>query len=105
MTSCLCISQKRFGSITPVGWSDSDSDFEKENDVKAVNTKGPSLSVASDSKGLIRGKTNDIEEAKKPNPPINTKRNTNWAVKAFQTWWEWHNSTAEEEDEMCPEDV
>ena len=66
MTSCSCISQKRFGSITPVGWSDSDSDFEKENDVKAVNTKGPFLSVASDSKGLIRGKTHDIEEAKKP---------------------------------------
>ena len=27
------------------------------------------------------------------------------AVKAFQTWWGWHNSTAEEEDEMCPEDT
>ena len=69
MASCSCVSRKRFGSITPVGWSDSDSDFEKENDVKAVNTKGLSLSVASDSKGLIRGKTSDIEEAKKPMLP------------------------------------
>ena len=41
----------------------------------------------------------------KPNLPVNTKQNMNWAVKAFQTWWEWHNSTAEEEDEMCPEDA
>ena len=40
-----------------------------------------SLSVASDSKRFIRCKTNNIEEAKKPNPPVNMKRNTNWAVK------------------------
>ena len=46
-------------------------------------------------------KTKDIEWAKKPN----MKRNTNWAVKSFQTWWGWHNSTVEEKDEMCPEDV
>ena len=26
-------------TITPVGWSDRDSNFEKENDVKAVNNK------------------------------------------------------------------
>ena len=50
-------------------------------------------------------KTKDIERAKKPNLPVNTKQNTNWAVKAFQTWWGWHNSTVEEKDEMCPEDV
>ena len=24
---------------------------------------------------------------------------------AFQTWWGWHNSTAKEEDKMCPEDT
>ena len=41
----------RFGSIAPVGWSVSDSDFE-ENDAKAINTKRLSLSFASDSKGL-----------------------------------------------------
>ena len=28
--------RKRFGSITSDEWSDSDSDFEKEKDVKAV---------------------------------------------------------------------
>ena len=26
-------------TIAPVGWSDSDSDFEKENDAKAINTR------------------------------------------------------------------
>ena len=42
----------RFG-IAPDGWSDSDSNFEKENDAKAVKTKRLSLSVLSDSlKGL-----------------------------------------------------
>ena len=46
---------------SPGGWSDSDSNFEKENNAKAVNTKRLSLSVASDSK--------HIEEDKKPNPP------------------------------------
>ena len=47
------VSRKRFGSIVPVGWSDSDSDFEKENDTKAINTKNSkrlSLSFVSDSK-------------------------------------------------------
>ena len=38
VVSCLHISLKRLGSIAPVGWSDSDNDFEKENDVKAINT-------------------------------------------------------------------
>ena len=50
VASCLRVSQKRFGSIVPDGWSDSDSDFEKENNAKAVNTNRLSLSVASDSK-------------------------------------------------------
>ena len=54
---------------------------------------------------FYKAKTKDIEGAKKPNLPVNTKRNTNWVVKAFQMWWGWHNSTAEEEDEMCPEDA
>ena len=55
VASGLRVSQKRFGSITPVGWSDSNSDFEKENDAKAINTKNPkrlSLSFASDSNVL-----------------------------------------------------
>ena len=74
------VSRKQFGFIAPDGWSDSDTIFVK-NDVKTVNTKRLSLSVASDSKCFIRDKTNDIKEAKKLNPPIITKRNTNWAVK------------------------
>ena len=43
-------------TIAPVGWSDSDSDFEK-NDAKAINTKNTerlSLSFASDSKHFNR---------------------------------------------------
>ena len=51
--------------IAPDGWSDSNSNFGKENDAKAVNTKRLSLSVASDSKHFIRGKTNDMKEDKK----------------------------------------
>ena len=39
VASCLRVSRKQFGSIAPVGWSDSDSDFEKENNAKAKNTK------------------------------------------------------------------
>ena len=103
MASCSRVSQNRFGSIAPVGWSDSDCDFEKENDTKAINTKRLSLSFASDLKHFKRAKTKDIEGTKKPNPPVNMKRNTNWAVKAFQRQWGY--STAEEEDEMCPEDA
>ena len=38
------------------------------------------LSFVSDSKHFKRAKTKDIEGAKQPN----TKRNTKWAVKAFQ---------------------
>ena len=101
---CLCVPQKRFGCIARVGWSNSDSDFEK-NDTKAINTKRLSLSFASDSKCFKRAKTKEIAGAKKSYPPVNMKQNTNWAVKAFQTWWGWHNSTAEEKDEMCPEDA
>jgi len=40
-------------TIALVGWSDSNSDFEKENNAKAINTKNTkrlSLSFASDSK-------------------------------------------------------
>ena len=51
--------------------------FEKENDTKAINTKNrkrPSLSFVSDSKRSI---TNNIEGAKKPNHPVNTKQNAN----------------------------
>ena len=39
--------------IFPVGWSDSDRNFEKENNAKAINTKNSkrlSLSFVSDSK-------------------------------------------------------
>ena len=43
----------RFGSIAPVGWSVSDSDFE-ENDAKAINIKRLSLSFTSDSKRFKR---------------------------------------------------
>ena len=57
VVSCLRVSWKRFGSIAPVGWSDSDSDFEKVNEVKAINTKNRkrlSLSFLSDSKRFKR---------------------------------------------------
>ena len=54
--------------------------IEKEDDPKAVNTNRLSLSVASDSKRFKRAKTKDIKEAKKPNPPVNTKSNTNWKL-------------------------
>ena len=39
-------------TIAPVGWSDSDSDYEKENDARTIdlNTKRLSLSIVSDSK-------------------------------------------------------
>lgn len=84
VASCLPVSRKRLRSIAPDGWSDSDSDFEKENKAKVGNIKRLSLSGASGSKRFKRVKTEDIEEAKKPNPPVNTKRNTNWAVKNFQ---------------------
>ena len=47
MASCSCVSPKQFESIAPDRLSDSDSDFEKENDVKAVNTKRLPLSVAT----------------------------------------------------------
>jgi len=50
-------------------------------------------------------KPKEIDELKQPNPPLNTKRNTNWAVKNLQTWWEWHNSVVEDRDELCPEIV
>ena len=53
VASCLHISRKRFGSVAPVGLSDSNSDFEKENDAKAINTENTkrlSLSFARDSK-------------------------------------------------------
>ena len=50
VASYLRVSRKRFGSIALVGWSDSDSNFEKENDTKAINTKRLSLPFASDSK-------------------------------------------------------
>ena len=41
---------------SPGEWSDSDSNFEKENNAKAVNTKRLSLSVASDSKHIEEDK-------------------------------------------------
>ena len=55
-----------------VGWSDSDSDFEKENGAKAINTKRLSLSFASDSKCFKRTKTKGIEGAKEPNSSVST---------------------------------
>ena len=45
----LCVSWKGFGSIASDEWSDSDSDFEKENDAKAVNKKE---AVSVSCKGL-----------------------------------------------------
>ena len=45
VASCFHVSRKRFRSIAPVGWSDSDSDYEKENDVKTISTKRLSLSL------------------------------------------------------------
>ena len=50
VASCSRASWKRFGSIASNEWSDSDSNFEKENDAKAASTNRLSLSVASDSK-------------------------------------------------------
>ena len=108
VVSCLRVSRKRFGSIAPVGWSDSDSNFEG-NDAKAINTKNRkrlSLSFVSDSKRFKRLKQKISRGLRSQIFPVNMKRNTNWAVKAFQTWWRWHNSTtAEEEYEMCQEDA
>ena len=45
VASCLHVSRKRFRSIAPVGWSDSNSDYEKENDAKTISTKRLSLSL------------------------------------------------------------
>ena len=108
VASCSRASRQRFGSMAPAGWSDtdSDSDFEKENDSHVGNAKKrPSLSLSSESKWFKRAKQKEIEQLKKPNPPLNTKRNTNWAVKNLETWWEWHNNSLEEDDEVCPEIV
>ena len=85
VASCSCVFWKQFGSIALDEWSNSDSNFEEENNAKAVNTKRLSLSAASDSKRFKRAKTKDIKEAKQPNPPVNTKWNMNWAVKNLQT--------------------
>ena len=43
------VSRKGFGSIASDEWSDSGSDFEKENDAKAVNKKE---AVSVSCKGL-----------------------------------------------------
>ena len=96
--SCSRQSHKRFGSIAPDGWSDSDF----ENNPRAANKK---LSILGDSKRFKLAKPKEIDELKRPNPPLNTKRSTNWAVNNLQTWWEWHNHAVEDKDELCPEIV
>jgi len=103
VNSCSRESRKRFGSIAPDGWSDSDSSSDFENDPGAANKKR--LSLRRDSKRFKLAKPKEIDELKQPNPPLNTKRSTNWAVKNLQTWWEWHNSAVEDKDELCPEIV
>ena len=90
VNSCLCESCKRFGSVSPDGWRDSNSNNDFENDPSAANKKR--LPLHHDSKRFKLVKPKEIDELKRPNPPLNTKRNTNWAVKNLQTWWEWHNS-------------
>ena len=90
VNSCSCESRKRFGSVASDGWSDSDSSSDFENDPGAANKRR--LSLRRDSKRFKLAKPTEIDELKQPNPPLNTKRSTNWAVKNLQTWWEWHNS-------------
>ena len=103
VNSCSRESRKRFGSVAPDGWSDSDSSSDFENDPGAANKKR--LSLRRDSKRFKLAKPKEIDELKQPNPPLNMKRSTNWAVKNLQTWWEWHNSAVEDKDELCPEIV
>ena len=103
VNSCSRESHKRFGSVAPDGWSDSDSNIDFENDPGAANKKR--LSLHRDSKRFKFAKPKEIDELKQPNLPLNTKRNMNWAVKNLQTWWEWHNSAVEDKDELCPEIV
>ena len=103
VNSCSRESRKRFGSIAPDGWSDSDSSSDFDNDPGAANKKR--LSLRRDSKRFKLAKPKEIDELKQPNPPLNTKRSTNWAVKNLQTWWEWHNSAVEDKDDLCPEIV
>ena len=83
VNSCSRESRKRFGSIAPDGWSESNSGSDFENDPGAANKKR--LSLCHDSKRFKLAKPKEIDELKQPNPPLNTKRNTNWAVKNLQT--------------------
>ena len=48
-------SWKQFGSIIPDGWSDSDSDFEKENDAKAVDLDTKRLSLSVVTQNILKG--------------------------------------------------
>jgi len=80
---CSRESHKRFGSVAPDGWSDSDSNSDFENDPGAANKKR--LSLRRDSKRFKLAKPKEIDELKQPNPPLNTRRNRNWAVKNLQT--------------------
>ena len=41
----VCASPRSDLDLAQVGWSDSDSNYEKENDVKTINTKRLSLSL------------------------------------------------------------
>ena len=50
VNSCSRESRKRFGSVSPDGWSDSDSNSDFENDPSAANKKR--LSLHRDSKRL-----------------------------------------------------
>jgi len=84
VNSCSCESCKRFGSVAPDGWSNSDSNSDFENDPGAANKKR--LSLCRDSKRFKLAKPKEIDKLKQPNPLLNVKRNTNWAVKNLHTW-------------------
>jgi len=84
VNSCSLESHKRFGSVAPDGWSDSDSNSDFENDPGAANKKR--LSLRRDSKHFKLAKPKEIDELKQPNPPLSTKRNTNWAVKIYKLY-------------------
>ena len=103
VNSCSRESRKRFGSIAPDGWSDSDSSSDFENDPGAANKKR--LSLRRDSKRFKLAKPKEIDELKQPNPPLNMKRSTNWAVKKSTNLVGMAQSAVEDKDELCPEIV
>ena len=99
-------------SIAPAGWSDSESEENKENKVPkkrlSLSRKRKSSTTSSESSSSASGRrfqaTSPTSLAKlaKYDPPKNTKLATNWAMRNFEEWREWHNSN---QDELCPEEV